>query len=111
MNKRDIFLISLLISAVAFHEMLTRGVLTMDMLQNILSGNVITYTFLAGVLSFFRTSGKYQPERSNNNELERTVLALNNELQRMRAENEWRNSAISQGKSNSHDLTHIIYYT
>ena len=103
MNQRDIFLISLLISAVAFHEMLTRGILTMDMLQNILSGNVITYTFLAGVLSFFRTSGKYQPEKSNNNELERTVLALNNELQRMRAENEWRNDAISQGK-----LIHMI---
>jgi hypothetical protein len=111
MNQRDIFLISLLISAVAFHEMLTRGILTMDMLQNILSGNVITYTFLAGVLSFFRTSGKYQPEKSNNNELEKMILTLNNELQKMRAENEWRNDAISQGKSNSHDLTHMIYYT
>jgi hypothetical protein len=65
----------------------------MDVIQNVFSGNVITYAVLAGALSFFR---KYQP--GTNNELERTVLALNNELQRMRTENEWKNDAVSQGK-------------
>jgi hypothetical protein len=95
MNGRVLLLF---ISVVAFSKMLSRGVLTM--IQNFFSGNVITYTVLAGVLSFFR---KYQP--GTNNELERTILALNNELQRMRAENEWRNDAISQGK---HDLFHVI---
>jgi hypothetical protein len=53
----------------------------------------------SGALSFFR---KYRP--GSNNELEKTILALNNELQIMRTENEWRSDATSQGKSNSHDL-------
>lgn len=79
MNGRDIFLIVLFISVVAFYEMLSRDVLTMDMIQNVFSGNVITYAILAGALSFFR---KYQP--GTNNELEKIVLALNNEIQRMR---------------------------
>ncbi|PKY13280.1 hypothetical protein RhiirB3_518667 [Rhizophagus irregularis] len=35
-------------------------------------------------------------QRDNN--LERTVLTLSNELQRMRTEAEWRNDAISQGR-------------
>ncbi|PKK58546.1 hypothetical protein RhiirC2_763357 [Rhizophagus irregularis] len=65
----------------------------MDKLQNALSGNVITYAVIAGSLFFFRN---YQP--GTNKELERTVLALNNEIQRMRTEIEWKNDAISQGK-------------
>lgn len=93
MNRRDIFLITLFISVVAFHEMHAQGILTMDKLQNALSGNVITYAVIAGSLFFFRN---HQP--GTNKELERTVLALNNEIQRMRTEIEWKNDAISQGK-------------
>ena len=37
--------------------------------------------------------------QSGNNNLERTVLTLSNELQRMRTEAEWRNNVISQSKS------------
>ena len=80
MNQRDIF-----ISAVTLREMLSRNVLTMDMIQKAFSGNTITYAVV-----FFRTSNKHKPEsnnngpeRSNNNEYERTILALNNELQRL----------------------------
>jgi hypothetical protein len=58
----------------------------MDMIQNVLSGNVIIYAVLAGTLSFFR---KYQPA---NNELKRIVLVLNNEIQRICTENEWKNA-------------------
>jgi hypothetical protein len=95
MNKRDIFLITLFISIIVFREMHTRGILTMDMLQNVFSGNVASYAVVAVALSFFRQPGA-------NNELERTLLALNNELQKMRAENEWRNDVISQGKHARH---------
>ena len=79
----------------------------MDMIQNVFSGNVITYAVLAGALSFFR---KYQPERSNNSDIEKSILALNNELQRMYTENEWRNDAISQGTL-LYDLLRMICCT
>jgi hypothetical protein len=71
MYRRDIFLFVFFVSVVALREMLSREVLTMDMIQNVLSGNVITYAVLAGALSFFR---KYQP--GTNKELERTVLSV-----------------------------------
>ena len=94
MYRQDIFLISLFVFIIALCEMFTQDILIIDMIQNVFSGNIITYTVLAIALSYFR---KYQS--GTNSELERTVLALNNELQRMHAENEWRNDAISQGKS------------
>jgi hypothetical protein len=53
MNGRDIFSILLFISVVTFYEMLSRDILTMDMIQSVFSGNVITYAVLAEVLSFF----------------------------------------------------------
>jgi hypothetical protein len=49
-------------SATSFHEMLTRGVLTMDMIQSVNSGNVVTYAVLAGLLSYVR---KHQPGSNN----------------------------------------------
>jgi hypothetical protein len=70
--------------------MFTRSILTIDVIQDVFSGNVITYAVLAGALSFFC---KYQP--GTNKELERIALVLNNEIQRMRTENEWKNDAIS----------------
>ncbi|UZO03089.1 uncharacterized protein OCT59_023502 [Rhizophagus irregularis] len=66
----------------------------MDVIQNVFSGNIISYAVVAVALAFFRKS---QPRI--NNELERTVLALNNEIQRMRTEIKWKNNAILQGKS------------
>ena len=36
--------------------------------------------------------------RSRDNNLERTILTLSNELQRMRTEAEWRNDTASQGR-------------
>jgi hypothetical protein len=64
MYGRVIFLISLFVSVIALCEMLTRGILTIDMIQNVFSGNVITYAVLAGALFYFRQAG-------TNNELER----------------------------------------
>jgi hypothetical protein len=76
--------------------MTAQSILTMDMLQNIFLGNIVTYSFLAGALTFFHKS-----QLRTNKELERTVLALNNEIQRMCTENEWKNDAILQGKITS----------
>ncbi|PKB92850.1 hypothetical protein RhiirA5_443159 [Rhizophagus irregularis] len=67
----------------------------MDVIQNAFSGNIISYVVVAVALAFFCKS---QPRI--NNELERTVLALNNEIQRMRTEIKWKNNAILQ----------VIYY-
>jgi hypothetical protein len=53
MYGQDIFLISLFISIIALREMLSQEVLTMDIIQNVLSENIITYAVLADALSFF----------------------------------------------------------
>ena len=47
--------------------------------------------------------------RSGDNNLERTVLTLSNELQRMRTEAEWRNDAISQGRSCATGNYHVMH--
>ena len=94
----DIFLIATFGVIIVFYEMLSHGVLTMEMIQSIFSGNVNIYIIIAIAIIFFR---KYLM-RSGDNNLERTVLTLSNELQRMRTEAEWRNDAIS------HALPEII---
>ncbi|GBB84989.1 hypothetical protein RclHR1_11580010 [Rhizophagus clarus] len=81
--------------------MLSRGVLTMEMIQSIFSGNVNIYIIVAIAIIFFR---KYLM-RSGDNNLERTVLTLSNELQRMRTEAEWRNDTASQAGSNRFSST------
>ncbi|POG61807.1 hypothetical protein GLOIN_2v1701223 [Rhizophagus irregularis DAOM 181602=DAOM 197198] len=81
--------------------MLSHGVLTMEMIQSIFSGNVNIYIIVAIAIIFFR---KYLLLSGDNN-LERTVLTLSNELQRMRTEAEWRNDAISQAGSNRFSST------
>lgn len=88
----DIFLFVLFVSVIALRVYLKH--LNNDVIQNVFLKNVITYAVLAGTLSYF-----CQPR--TNNELERTILAINNELQRMCTENNWKNNAISQGESQS----------
>ena len=93
----DIFLFAVFSIVVVIFEMLSRGVLTMDMIQGILSGNTSIYLFLAIAIFFSR---KYlMGMQDKNNNLERTLLTLSNELQRIRTEAEWRNDASSQGMS------------
>ena len=94
-SNTDIFLIAIFGVTIVIYEMVTHSVLTIDMIQGIFSGNVNIYIIFAVAIFFFR---KYLM-RSGDNNLERTVLTLSNELQRMRTEAEWRNDAISQGKS------------
>uniref|UniRef100_U9SN98 Uncharacterized protein n=2 Tax=Rhizophagus irregularis (strain DAOM 181602 / DAOM 197198 / MUCL 43194) TaxID=747089 RepID=U9SN98_RHIID len=97
----DIFLIATFGVIIVFYEMLSHGVLTMEMIQSIFSGNVNIYIIVAIAIIFFR---KYLLLSGDNN-LERTVLTLSNELQRMRTEAEWRNDAISQAGSNRFSST------
>lgn len=100
-SNSDIFLIAVFSVAIVIFEMITRGVLTIDIIQNIFSGNVYIYAIFAVAIIFFR---KYLMESRDNN-LERTVLTLSNELQRIRTEAEWRNDAISQTGSNRFSST------
>ena len=93
-SLRDIFLFTLFCVIVLIYEMISQGVITIENLQAIFSGNLIIYLFFAGAFIFFR-----QQQTGRNNNLERSILALNNELQRMRTENEWRNDAVSQGRT------------
>jgi cbb3-type cytochrome oxidase subunit 3 len=72
--------------------MISRGVISIENLQTIFSGNLFLYIFFAGAFIYFR---KQQTGRNNN--LDKTILALNNELRKMRTENEWRDDAVSQG--------------
>src|SRR5256885_507335 len=94
-SNSDIFLITVFGVTIAFFEMLTRGVLTMEMIQGIFSGNISIYLIFAITIFFFR---KYLMGSRDNN-LERTLLTLSNELQRMRTEAEWKNETSSQGRS------------
>ncbi|PKK77291.1 hypothetical protein RhiirC2_810085 [Rhizophagus irregularis] len=63
MNGRDIFLLLLFISAVAFHEMLFRNILTKDMLQSVFSGNAVFRVSLDVGLAFFFFDVEYQDTR------------------------------------------------
>ena len=49
----DAILFLIFVAFVAIYEMLLRGVLTMEILLAIFSGNGITYIFLAGAFLFF----------------------------------------------------------
>jgi hypothetical protein len=92
----DIFLFAVFSIIVIIFEMISRGALTMDMIQGILSGNTSIYIILA-IAIFFSRKYLMGMQDKNNNNLERTLLTLSNELQRIRTEAEWRNDVSSQG--------------
>ncbi len=60
------------------------------------SKNINMYIILAVVFIYFYNNQMSRGQK--NDDLKRSILVLNNELQRMRTENEWRNEAVSQGK-------------
>ena len=67
-------------------------------------GNLIVYLFFISAFVYLRRN-----QAGRNNNLERSILELNNELQRMRIENEWRVDAISQGNwLNFQDLIELF---
>jgi len=106
----DIILIALFSIIGLFYEMITRDILTIEMLQGIFSGNVIIYIFLVGVFLILRKYLSPAPAKSQVAKLEKTVLALNNEIQKMKGEAEW--ERVSQGKKHSSfsDLPVIFFH-
>ena len=95
----DIILIALFSIVGLIYEMITRDILTIEMLQGIFSGNVIIYIFLVEVFLFLRKYLSPAPAKSQVAKLEKSILALNNEIQKMKGEAEW--ERVSQGKKHS----------
>ena len=87
----DIFLIALFCAVVLIYEMISWDIVTIENLQAIFSENLFLYIIFAEAFIYF-----HQQQTRRNNGLERSILALNNELQKIRTENEWRNDTVSQ---------------
>ncbi|GBC45087.2 hypothetical protein GLOIN_2v1587402 [Rhizophagus irregularis DAOM 181602=DAOM 197198] len=108
LEKRfDIFLFAVFSIVVIIFEMISHDVLTMDMIQGILSGNTSIYIILA--IAIFLSRKYLMGMQDKNNNLERTLLTLSNELQRIRTEAEWRNDASSQAGSNRFSSTSHVF--
>ncbi|POG73387.1 uncharacterized protein OCT59_027368 [Rhizophagus irregularis] len=103
----DIFLFAVFSIVVIIFEMISHDVLTMDMIQGILSGNTSIYIILA--IAIFLSRKYLMGMQDKNNNLERTLLTLSNELQRIRTEAEWRNDASSQAGSNRFSSTSHVF--
>jgi len=98
LSNSDMFLIILFSIVIVIYEMLTRGVLTIEALQGIFARNVIMYIIFAGGVLFLRKylSPTPTPQIAK---LEKSILALNNEIQKIKGEIEW--DRVSQGKKYS----------
>src|SRR5215204_3015367 len=92
----DAILFLIFIAFVAIYEMLLRGILTVETFRGIFLGNAIIYIFLVGVFLFLRKYLSSTPAKSQIAKLEKSILALNNEIQKMKGEAEW--DRVSQGK-------------
>ena len=75
MSPLDFFLLALFVVIVIIYEMLSRGIITMETLKTVFSGNIPVYIILAGVFVYLRIN-----QSGRNNDLERRVLSLNNDL-------------------------------
>src|SRR3954447_20854835 len=106
-SNSDIFLIVLFSIVIIIYEMLTRGVVTIEILQGIFSGNAIIYIIFAVVIIFLRKYLSPAPAKSQVAKLEKSILALNNEIQKMKGEAEW--DRVSQGKEIFIALSFCIY--
>lgn len=97
LSNTDFFLVALFIIAFIIYEMVLRGVLTIEILRGVFSGNVITYIIIVGVFLFLRIfSTSASAESQKITKLEKTILALNNDIQKIKGEAEW--DRVSQGK-------------
>ncbi len=107
LSNSDMFLIVLFSIIIIIYEMLTRGVLTIEMLQSVFSGNAIIYIIFAVVIIFLRKYLSLASAKSQVAKLEKSILALNNEIQKMKGEAEW--DRVSQGNKYS-DLLVIFLH-
>ena len=89
LSNSDMFLIVLFSIVIIIYEMLTRGVLTIEMLQSVFSGNAIIYIIFAVVIIFLRKYLSLASAKSQVTKLEKSILTLNNKIQKMKEEAEW----------------------
>ena len=82
LSNSDILLLALFSISMLIYEMILQGVLIMETLRGIFSGNVLIYIFLVGVFLFLRKYLSLTPAKSQIAKLEKSILALNNEIQK-----------------------------
>jgi len=70
----------------------------MEILHTITTGNEIIYIFLVVAFIYLRKN-IMTPSDPSIKKLEKAILALNNEINRMRTETEWKSEIRSQGIS------------
>ena len=96
LNSSDIFLFVIFIALIAIYELFNRGILNMKILHTITTGNTIIYTFLVVAFIYLRKN-IMTPSDPSIKKLENAILILNNEINRMRTETEWKSEIRSQG--------------
>ena len=101
LNSSDIFLFVIFIALIAIYDLFNRGILNMEILHTITTGNAIIYIFLVVAFIYLRKN-IMTPQISSDpsiKKLENAILVLNNEMNRMRTETEWRSEIRSQGNN------------
>ena len=101
LNRSDIFLFVTFIAVIAIYELFNRGILTTETLHTVIPGNGTMYIILIMAFIYIR---KIMPSDPSIQKLEKAILTLNNEINRMRTEIEWKSEIRSQGNS-------FIYYS
>jgi hypothetical protein len=101
LNTSDIFLFIIFIAVIAIYDFLHRGILTTETLHTIIPENGTIYIILIIAFIYIR---KIMPSDPSIQKLEKAILTLNNEINRMRTEIEWKSEIRSQGNS-------FIYYS
>jgi len=96
LNSSDIFLFVIFITLIAIYELFNRGILNMEILHTITTGNEIIYIFLVVAFIYLRKN-IMTPSDPSIKKLENAILILNNEINRMRTETEWKSEIRSQG--------------
>ena len=81
------------ITSMMFYDNFLRG---QPLVEKIIQGNLIPYLLLVIGFIFMQNHQKQTAPPKDDN-LEKAILALSNEVQKMRTEAEWRSEARSQG--------------
>ncbi|RHZ54946.1 hypothetical protein Glove_421g116 [Diversispora epigaea] len=106
-NLSDIFFIAIFIIVIVIRELYAQGVLTVEMLYTIAGENVTMYAFLGILLFLIRKNISPAPTPTpipatadqKIKKLEQAFLSLQNEINKMRTEVEWRSEARSGGQA------------
>ena len=99
LNSSDIFLLVIFITVIVIYDLFNRDILTMEILHTIIPGNTIIYIIPAITFLYLRKNimSPQIPSDPSIKKLEKAILTLNNEINRMRTETEWKSEIRSQG--------------